>query len=149
MEWQAFGQDPSDPPVRAALLEALAQFRLATSLRPMWPYSWAAIASTKLKLQESDGEFARAVERAVTLGPWEPEVQLAIARVRLLGAYLLSAQTLELAELALQRTLQVQPRNVIPLAVQLGEESLIQALAEGDDKTLQLLGRELKKANRL
>jgi hypothetical protein len=149
LEWRAFRKDSADPRARAALSQALAQFRLATILRPMWPYSWAAIASVKLRLQEFDAELARAVERAVTLGPWEPEVQLAIARVRLLGAELLPTETRNLAQLALRRTLRVQAKNVIPLAVQLGEQDLIQALAEDDERTLELLARELDKAKRL
>lgn len=149
LEWRAFRRDPADPQVRAALREALARFRLATRLRPMWPYSWAAIASMKLRLQELDGELARAVERAVTLGPWEPEVQLAVARVRLLGADLLPTETRDLAQLALRRTLRVQAKNIIPLAVQLGEQDLVQSLAENDEGTLELLEHELNKAKRL
>jgi len=149
LEWRALGRDPLDPKVRAELHDALAQFRLATSRRPMWPYSWAAIAAIKLKLQAFDTELERAVERAVTLGPWEPEVQLAIARIRLLGADLLPSRTRDLAQLALRRALQAQPQNIIPLAVQLGEQDLIQALATDDDSTLELLARELSKVGRL
>jgi len=103
----------------------------------------------KLRLQELDGGLARAVERAVTLGPWEPEVQLAVARVRLLGADLLPTETRDLAQLALRRTLRVQAKNIIPLAVQLGEQDLVQSLAENDEGTLELLEHELNKAKRL
>jgi tetratricopeptide (TPR) repeat protein len=65
----------------AELREALAHFRRALALRPSSAYTWASVALLKLRLAEFDDEFSSAAVRAARLGPWEPEVQLALASV--------------------------------------------------------------------
>ena len=149
LEWHTFRRNPSGEAAQAQMLAALREFRRAARLRPMWPYTWSAIGRLKLRLDQLDEEFDTAVERAVRLGPWEPEVQLAMAEIRLLAGFRLSDQSLELTETALQRALQTQPRGVIPLAVQIGEADLIRSLIGDDERALGLLARELKKVERL
>ncbi|HIG44796.1 MAG TPA: hypothetical protein EYQ14_30300 [Gammaproteobacteria bacterium] len=60
---------------QADLRQALVHFQSSVEKRNMWGFGWAYIASTKSLLGELDGEFSYALERAVTLGPWEPPVQ--------------------------------------------------------------------------
>ena len=61
------------------LRQALAYQRQAARLRPGSPYTWANIALLKARLPEADREFESALRNAAMLGPWEPEVQIALA----------------------------------------------------------------------
>ncbi len=61
------------------LRRALDHQRQAARLRPGLPYTWASIAVLKARLPEPDREFEAALRNAALLGPWEPQVQLAIA----------------------------------------------------------------------
>ena len=58
--------------------KALEQYSRAVVLRPTTPYSWANIAWTKYHLGQVDGDFYRALDNAIRLGPWEPEIQMVI-----------------------------------------------------------------------
>ena len=57
---------------------ALEQYAMAVALRPTSPYAWANLAWTKYYLGQVDAEFYRALEAAMRLGPWEPEVQFVV-----------------------------------------------------------------------
>lgn len=57
----------------------LAPIRQAIALRPASAYSWAILLRLKNELGEHDAEFRRSLERTVTLGPWEPNLQLVVA----------------------------------------------------------------------
>jgi hypothetical protein len=73
----------NDPGTIAYVQQGLAFFRSATQQRLTSSYTWANIALIKLKLGEIDQEFMHALELAAMLGPWEPEVQLAVANAGL------------------------------------------------------------------
>ena len=62
------------------LRAALSAIRQAIALRPVSPYSWGILLVAKSRLNEIDPEFYRALANATFLGPWEPEVQLEVAR---------------------------------------------------------------------
>lgn len=62
---------------------ALGYFRASLARRPTSPYTWANLAMVKSGLGQLDAEFRNAVDRAARLGPWEPEVQLALADIGL------------------------------------------------------------------
>lgn len=62
----------------AQYAKALAQYSKAVVLRPTSPYSWANLAWIKYQLGQADPLFYRALENAVRLGPWEPEVQFTV-----------------------------------------------------------------------
>ena len=113
------------------------------------PEADAKVSIRDLGFVYGDAVFDTAVERAVSLGPWEPEVQLAMAEIRLLAGFRLSDPSLAHTEAALQRALQNQPREVIPLAVQIGEAELIRSLIGDDEQALGLLERELEKVGLL
>ncbi len=63
------------------LRRGLVSIRRAIVLRPASPYSWAILLRLKNELGEYDAEFRRSLERTVTLGPWEPELQLVVADI--------------------------------------------------------------------
>ena len=80
-ELQALPLGPRDPARREGLLQSLAQYREAAAMRPGSPYVWASIAMLKVRLNDMDFEFYGALERAGRLGPWEPQVQIAMIDV--------------------------------------------------------------------
>ena len=61
--------------IRNQRAKALEQYSQAVVMRPTSPYSWASLAWTKYYLGQVDAEFYRALDAAIQLGPWEPEVQ--------------------------------------------------------------------------
>lgn len=72
-------QGTLDADAFSALDRALDYYRRSVALRPAWPYGWTDVALVKLRQGRLDGEFALAVERATTLGPWESYVHYRIA----------------------------------------------------------------------
>ncbi len=62
----------------ANLNRALNYYRQSIAQRPAWPFVWKHIATLKVKQDQLDKEFALALERATTLGPWEWLVQVEI-----------------------------------------------------------------------
>lgn len=69
----------NDAEKNAWLGEGLLLIRQAIALRPASAYSYATLLLLKQQQGEYDAEFRRALERAVTLGPWEPYVQRVVA----------------------------------------------------------------------
>lgn len=63
------------------LRQGVETIRRAIALRPASSYSWAILLRLKHELGEYDAEFRRSLERTVTLGPWEPELQLVVADI--------------------------------------------------------------------
>lgn len=63
------------------LRQGVEAIRRAIALRPASSYSWAILLRLKHELGEYDAEFRRSLERTVTLGPWEPELQLVVADI--------------------------------------------------------------------
>jgi hypothetical protein len=59
--------------------ESLVHFAKALALRPTSPYTWANIAELKYRIGETDALFESALQRALHLGPAEPEVQRTVA----------------------------------------------------------------------
>ena len=106
-ELRALRLAPRDPARREGLLQSLAQYREAAALRPGSPYVWASIAMLKVRLNDMDFEFYGALERAGRLGPWEPQVQLAMVDVGMATWPLLARagriRVLEALERALSR----------------------------------------------
>lgn len=59
--------------------KALDYARRALLIRPTWPYLWDELILNKVILNQFDNELTGAIERAVTLGPWEKSVQYDVA----------------------------------------------------------------------
>jgi hypothetical protein len=106
-ELRALGLRPLDPALRDGLRQSLAQYRQAAAMRPGSPFVWASIAMLKVRLNDMDFEFYGALERAGRLGPWEPQVQLAMVDVGMATWPLLARagriRVLEALERALSR----------------------------------------------
>jgi len=83
LDQRALEFEPGDPAMRENLRRSLAQYREAAAMRPGSPYVWASIAMLKKRLNELDGEFYAALGHADYLGPWEPQVQIAMIDVGL------------------------------------------------------------------
>jgi hypothetical protein len=62
-----------------ASVEANHHVTRALALRPVWPYSWAALADIRYRSGVADETFELALRRAAELGLNEPPVQAAIA----------------------------------------------------------------------
>lgn len=75
--------DAGDEERETALRHGITQIRHAISLRPVSPYGWAILLRLKSGLGEYDAEFRRSLERTVSLGPWEPDLQVMVADVGL------------------------------------------------------------------
>ena len=78
-ELRALTLKAGDARAQEYLRQALDYQRRTLRLRPGSPYTWANIALLKARLPEPDGEFETALRNAALLGPWEPEVQIALA----------------------------------------------------------------------
>jgi hypothetical protein len=59
--------------------EALTHFEKALAARPTSPYSWANVVATLYRMGDTSKRFESALRNAAFLGPWEPEVQRAVA----------------------------------------------------------------------
>ena len=82
-ELRALQMRRGDPAANDALQLSLARYHDAVLMRPGSPYVWASIAMLKARLDLLDFEFYRALDRAARLGPWEPQVQIAMIDVGL------------------------------------------------------------------
>jgi hypothetical protein len=82
-ELRALGLQPRDPARLEGLRQSLAQYRHAAAMRPGSPSVWASSAMLKVRLNDADYEFYGALERAGRLGPWEPQVQIAMIDIGL------------------------------------------------------------------
>jgi hypothetical protein len=108
------------------LLESAAEdFRRALSSRPLWPYSWVNLLSTKDKLGQVDMEFNNALSRAAELGPWEPRVQLQVVDSGLRYWNRLGSAERELVQQKVLDGLKVQPRGVFAIVRDYGRADLV------------------------
>lgn len=116
-ELQSLARRPRDREVREGLQLSLAEYRDAAIMRPGSPYVWASIAMIKARLDDMDFEFYGALERAGRLGPWEPQVQIALADVGLATWILLAKPGKDLVLANLERGLKRQERELTRIAV--------------------------------
>ena len=114
-----------DPPARSVLFDSLAGWREAARMRPGSPYAWASIALLKLRLGEMDAEFYGALERAAQFGPWEPQVQIAIADAGLAAWRRLAPPAKDLVIADLERALLRQAPEIRRIAAAHGTLPLV------------------------
>lgn len=98
--------------------KALDYARRALLIRPSWPYFWDELILSKVALKQFDSELTGAMERAVTLGPWEESVQYDVAFTGLDQWDNLEMVARQSAILALDKTLIMQ-RDPQPLIKQM------------------------------
>ena len=131
-ELRALGLPRGERTVRDALRQSLAQYRAAAAMRPGSPYVWASIATLKLRLNDMDFEFYGALERAGRLGPWEPQVQIAIVDVGLAAWEWLARPARDMVLGALERGLLRQAPEIRRIAAVHG--TLQQVCAEAGNR---------------
>lgn len=107
----------SDAERDALLSQGMEQIRAAIALRPVSAYSWATLLLLKRERGEYDAEFRHALERAVTLGPWEPQVQPVIADVGLSAWVALPGVEQEMVSKNFVRGMKRQPDTMIAVAL--------------------------------
>lgn len=127
-ELRVLGLQSRDPALRDGLRQSLARYREAAAMRPGSPYVWASIAMLKVRLNDMDFEFYGALERAGRLGPWEPQVQIAMIDVGLATWAWLARPGRDLVLGALERGLLRQAPEIKRIAAVHG--SLPQVCAE-------------------
>ncbi len=135
-ELRALGLPARDPGIREGLRNSLAQYREAAALRPGSPYVWAAMAMLKVRLNDMDYEFYGALERAGRLGPWEPQVQIAMIDVGMATWPWLAKPGREWVLGALERGLQRQGPEIRRIAAVHG--SLPQVCADAGTRSPQI-----------
>ena len=101
---------------RAILGEGLGYARKALALRPVSPYGWADLLDLKSALGEVDAEYAGALSNALALGPWEPGVQLVLARTGLADWNALGQESRKASRMNFLDALATQPQNLPGLA---------------------------------
>lgn len=104
----------------AGLNQSLDYLRRSLRGRPTSPYTWANLALVKSRQGALDAEFLRAIERAALLGPWEPEVQLALADIGFRDWARLAPATRAAVHQAMQRGLKRQSDRLFDLATRYG-----------------------------
>ncbi len=130
-ELRALGLPRGGREARDGLRQSLAQYREAAAMRPGSPYVWASIAMLNLRLRDLDFEFYSALEHAGRLGPWEPQVQLAMIDVGLAAWKWLSGPGKESVLGALDRGLLRQGPDIGRLAAVQGNLPQVCAEAGG------------------
>lgn len=93
----------------------LEHIRKAIDLRPVSPYSWVIMLQLKRQRAEYDPEFFHGLERAVTLGPWEPAVQLILADVGLSAWAALPSAEQEMVKANFARGVKRQAKQIISI----------------------------------
>lgn len=103
--WQHFAQPYGSPDALSSRLAALDAYRASLEARPVWPNTWARLATTKLQLAVFDGEFKQALARAAELGPSRSAVQREVISTAF-------AAWLQLSETERERFLESARRSV-------------------------------------
>lgn len=81
-----------DEQARSSREQALLHFRAAVERRPTWPFGRTRLAYALVRLGRVDAELEAALAEAARLGPWEPQVMLAILDVGLDSWFRLSPE---------------------------------------------------------
>lgn len=90
--------------------------RQSLRARPTSPYSWAMLLFAKSEAGEIDGEYSRAMDNAVLLGPWEPAVQLVVVKAGIGHWRQIDEMQKDEVRQTLLRAMKRQSRNVMEIA---------------------------------
>ena len=114
---EALAQEPSGV---VNLNRALYYYRQSIAQRPAWPFGWKHIPMLKLKQDQLDKEFALAMERATTLGPWQWLVQVDIVDAGLAFWDDLPEEQQEIVRATIKRGLQIDSEIFAGIAEEMG-----------------------------
>ncbi|MFT5768405.1 MAG: hypothetical protein ACI9H8_000362 [Lysobacterales bacterium] len=138
--WQAMNLADAGEERGVLLEQAAEQYREALKMRPLWPYFWANLAVAKAEWGIFDPEFRKAIKRTVETGPWEPRVQMMLIRVDFIEQQRLDRRSRERINEMLERAMQIQPRNVLALASDLGQLPRVCGMIEQEKRNWQCAG---------
>lgn len=127
-ERRALPLKAGDPLSQDNLRQALEFQREALRRRPGSPYTWASIALLKARLPEPDREFETALRNAALMGPWEPEVQIALADAGFRHWGVLAPETRTALRANAARTLHRQDAKLFELARRHGRLAVLCAV---------------------
>ena len=114
--------------------EAINAFSAAVVARPVSAYAWVNLALSKYQAGQVDAVLYRALENAARLGPWEPDVQLAVTD---LGFALWDEMPQALQPAVIQIVTNAQQRyadRVFGIAERRGRMAVMCGLAAGNNK---------------
>jgi hypothetical protein len=129
-DWAAFGKRPGHAVVIGFRQESLNYFRGAVRERPVSGYTWANLVQTKVALNSFDAEFAKALEAAAFLAPWEPEVQISLTDAGLAAWNNLDEAQRKLVLAAAARGLRRYSKEILRVAHERGRARLVCGLPE-------------------
>lgn len=109
----------------AGIAIARERYRAVIRQRPTSAYAWANLALAKFLLDERDAELDTALDFADRLGPWEPEVQLAVLYVGLQDWKTLDAARRSLVAHTLDRASRRNAAQVTDLATRLHKLNIL------------------------
>lgn len=118
------------PREAAGLVRAVGYLRRSLRARPSSPYAWANLALAKFWVGEMDAEFRYAIERADTLGAWEPEVQVALVSVGFRAWPALPPASRAIVHQVLRRGLKRQEQVLFDMAAHFGRMDVLCATPE-------------------
>ena len=105
--------------------EILSLYRDAIRQRPSWPHFWANLAFAHARMGRFGEEFQHALERTVSLGPWERTLQLQLARLDFMYSARLDAGSRAHLDGVLERAARVQPGRLWSLAAAPNERARV------------------------
>jgi len=112
--------------------KAIQHYLQAVELRPTWGYLWAHYAYSKVLNKEFDANTVIALDKAMTLAPWESEVQLKIIWIGLnLWDFLSEEMHGRLAQ-TISRSLAMQSLPTLRLLKRTGRTDIVRLLLDAD-----------------
>ncbi len=118
------------PRAAAGLERAVDYLRRSLRARPASPYAWGNLALAKSWLGALDAEFLHAIERAATLGAWEPEVQLTLDNIGFRTWDRLPPASRETIRQTMRRSLKRQEQVLFDMAAFFGRMDVLCATPE-------------------
>jgi tetratricopeptide (TPR) repeat protein len=106
MDWQSL-QQSSEGALSMLYRERASRFyREAIEKRPSWGYAWANYAQSQLLLGNREEEVLPALEKAIVLAPWEPQVQRKVAWIGIASWDRLPGRLRAMFEESIRRTVE-------------------------------------------
>lgn len=140
MEWQSWRFLP-DGPASAKYRSQASRFYVETiRKRPSWGFAWAHYAENELLSGNRAGEFQAALQKAMLLAPWEPQVQRKVAWMGMATWNELPIYMRDMVEQSIRRAAAIDsdPEELVRLAVQYNWLDRLQPMMRTERQTLAL-----------
>lgn len=108
--------------------------------RPSWGFAWAHYAENELLSGNRAGEFQAALQKAMLLAPWEPQVQRKVAWMGMATWNELPIYMRDMVEQSIRRAAAIDsdPEELVRLAVQYNWLDRLQPMMRTERQTLAL-----------